>query len=58
LSALILELVRGRGRITISEAIELTGANRGTLKDHFNMLVKKNYLARHGSGRGSWYGLS
>jgi len=58
LSVQILEIVRERGRITISEAVKLTGASRGTLKDHFNVLVKKNYLARHGSGRGSWYGLS
>lgn len=57
LSVQILEIVRERGRITTSEAVKLTGASRGTLKDHFNTLVKKSYLARHGSGRGSWYGL-
>jgi len=58
LSVQILELVRDRGRITISEAVELTSGSRGTLKDHFNSLVKKNHLVKHGSGRGTWYGLS
>lgn len=55
LSLQIIEFARGHGRITISEAISLTGANRNTLKQHFRALVAQGYLALHGSGRGAWY---
>lgn len=55
LSLQIIEFARGHGRITISEAISLTGANRNTLKQHFRALVAQGHLALHGSGRGAWY---
>jgi Fic family protein len=51
----ILEHVRAHGRITIGEAVTLTGANRNALKVHFRLLVEKGHLALHGSGRGAWY---
>ncbi len=57
LSVQILDYVKNHGRITMSEAITVTGASRGTIKDHISSLVKKNQLAKHGSGRGTWYSL-
>lgn len=57
LSVQILDLVRDRGRITIGEAITLTGASRNTLKHHFKMLLERGLLVLHGRGRGAWYDL-
>jgi Fic family protein len=57
LSLQILEHVRSHGRITVAEAVALTGASRNTLKVHFRSLVDKNHLVLHGSGRGAWYAL-
>lgn len=55
LSLQILELVKSRGRITISEIVTLTGANRNTVKKHLETLVADKHLQRNGSGRGVWY---
>ena len=55
LSLQIVEFAREHGRITIGEAIRLTGASRNTLKGHFRTLVEKGHIARHGRGRGVWY---
>lgn len=57
LSVRVLELTRERGRITVAEAAKLTGANRNTIKDHLSALTHAGHLARHGKGRGTWYGL-
>ena len=57
LSLAIIEFAREHGRITISEAVKLTGANRNTLKQHFRSLVESGKLDQHGKGRGVWYGL-
>jgi Fic family protein len=57
LSVQVLELTRERGRITVAEAATLTGANRNTIKDHLSALTRAGHLARHGKGRGTWYGL-
>lgn len=57
LSVQVLELTRERGRITVAEAAKLTGANRNTIKDHLSALTRAGHLARHGKGRGTWYGL-
>jgi len=53
----IVEFARGHGRVTIGEAIKLTGASRNTLKQHFRVLVERGTLNQHGSGRGVWYDL-
>jgi len=53
----IVEFAREHGRITIGEAIKLTGASRNTLKQHFRRLVERGHLNLHGSGRGVWYEL-
>lgn len=58
LSVEIVEYVRQHGRATMGEIMRLTGASRNTLKDHLAQLVEKQHLARHGTGKGSWYALS
>lgn len=57
LSLQIVEFAREHGRITMSNAIKLTGSNRNTLKQHLRNLVEKAHLSQHGSGRGAWYEL-
>ncbi len=57
LSLRIVEFAREHGRVTIGEAVKLTGASRNTLKQHFRALVERGYLNQHGSGRGVWYEL-
>ena len=57
LSLQVVEFAREHGRVTIGEAIRLTGASRNTLKQHFRALVQRGYLNQHGSGRGVWYDL-
>lgn len=57
LSLQIVEFAREHGRVTMAEAIKLTGASRNTLKQHFRDLTERNHLEQHGSGRGVWYGL-
>ena len=58
LSTRLLDLCREHGRLTVAMAVELTGANRNTVKDHLSRLTRAGHLARHGAGRGAWYGLS
>ena len=58
LSVRLLDLSREHGRLTVAMAVELTGANRNTVKDHLNRLTRAGRLARHGAGRGTWYSLA
>lgn len=57
LSLQIVEFTREHGRISIGEAITLTGAGRNTLKPHFKNLVERGHLVQQGKGRGTWYSL-
>jgi len=57
LAVQILDHARQHGRVTIGDMIRVTGASRNTLKEHFRSLVEKRHLARHGTGKGSWYAL-
>jgi Fic family protein len=57
LSLQIVEFAREHGRVTMGDAIRLTGSSRNTLKQHFRALVERGYLNHHGSGRGAWYAL-
>jgi Fic family protein len=57
LSLQIVEFAREHGRITMGDAIRLTGGNRNTLKQHFRALVEQGHLGQHGAGRGVWYEL-
>ena len=57
LSLQIVEFAREHGRITMGDAIKLTGGSRNTLKQHFRALVGQGHLKLQGSGRGVWYEL-
>ena len=57
LSVHLLNLCREHGRLTVAMAVELTGANRNTVKDHLSRLTKAGHIFRHGAGRGTWYTL-
>lgn len=57
LSLQIVEFAREHGRVTMRDAIKLTGSNRNTLKQHFRDLIERGHLEQHGGGRGAWYGL-
>jgi len=57
LSLRIAEFAREHGRVTMGDAIRLTGASRNTLKQHFRALTELGHLNQHGSGRGVWYDL-
>jgi Fic family protein len=57
LSLKIVEFAREHGRVTIGEAMRLTGASRNTLKQHFRNLVERGTLNQRGGGRGVWYEL-
>lgn len=56
LSLQILELAKEHGRLTISQIVQITGANRNTVKKHLQALVSANHLSQHGQGKGTWYG--
>lgn len=55
LSLQIVEFTREHGRMTMADAIRLTGGSRNTLKQHFRALVEQGHLNQLGSGRGVWY---
>lgn len=55
LSQELLGIVDGHGRITVRQAVTLTGANRNTIKHHLNQLVTAGRLVQRGVGRGTWY---
>lgn len=57
LSIQILDILKDRGRLTIGEAVAITGSNRNTLKPHFKNLLEKGFIELHGRGRGAWYSL-
>ncbi len=51
----VVDLVRERGRATISQIQELTGTNRNTLKIRLRKLVNNSFLEQHGRGKGTYY---
>jgi DeoR/GlpR family transcriptional regulator of sugar metabolism len=58
LSVQILELARERGRVSVAEAVKVTGISRNTVKVHLRTLADQGHLTRHGAGRGAWYALT
>ena len=58
LSLTIIELARDRGRISITETTDITGANRNTVKVHLRRLTEAGHLVRHGAGKAAWYVLA
>ncbi|MFN0300302.1 MAG: DUF977 family protein [Burkholderiales bacterium] len=57
LSLQIVEFAREHGRVTMADAIRLTGSSRNTLKQHFRSLVERGHLEQQGGGRGVTYRL-
>jgi Fic family protein len=57
LSLQILQLVKSRGRATISDIVTITNANRNTIKKHLETLVGTKHLKKNGVGKGTWYSL-
>ena len=57
LSLTIIDFARNHGRVTMAQAIRLTGASRNTLKMHFRSLQAKGTLVQRGRARGTWYEL-
>lgn len=55
LSLQIVEFAKAHGRVTVADAVRLTGVSRNTLKQHFRNLNEAGHLERQGSGRGVWY---
>jgi Fic family protein len=55
LSVQILDLAKAHGRITNGQIVDVTSANRNTVKKHLQMLVSANHLVQHGSGKATWY---
>lgn len=56
LSLQIIDAAREHGRVTISGIVNLTGANRNTVKKHLAALVGAHHLSQHGTGKATWYG--
>ena len=55
LSDKILRLFRSEKRLTISDFVLLTKANRNTVKVRVRELVKSGHLSKHGKARATWY---
>lgn len=55
LSIEIVDLVKTHGHLKIAQIVELTGANRNTLKKHLSDLVAARYIAKQGTGKGTTY---
>ena len=53
----ILDHARDHGRVTVADAVTITGVSRNTLKLHFKLLRERGLLVLHGQGRGAWYSL-
>jgi Fic family protein len=58
ISLQIIAAVTEQGRVTIGGIVRLTGANRNTVKKHLASLVEAKHLAQHGTGKGTWYGIT
>ena len=55
LSVQIVDLVKKHGQLKIAQIVELTGANRNTVKKHLSDLVISNHLTKQGVGKGTVY---
>ncbi len=58
LSVQILDTARDRGRVSVADAVQVTGTSRNTIKGHIQALLAAGHLRRHGAGRGTWYSLA
>ncbi len=55
LSIRIMDFAKEHGRVSIGEMVRFNGTSRNTLKQHFRVLVEKNYLTKQDGGRTTWY---
>ena len=55
LSVEIIDLVKKHGSLKNAQIVELTGANRNTVKKHLADLVATNHLQKQGIGKGTVY---
>lgn len=55
LSARILDAIKERGRLNVSQLEELTRANRNTIKVRLRELVAAGRIRQHGKARATWY---
>lgn len=55
LSIEIVDLVKKHGQLKIAQIVELTGANRNTVKKHLGDLVGSNQITKQGVGKGTVY---
>jgi Fic family protein len=55
LSLQILEALRAKERLTITQLASIIGANRNTLKVHLRRLVAAGRVRQHGKARATWY---
>lgn len=58
IAAQLIELTREQGRLTMADAVTLSGVNRNTLKQHFRTLVQDGHLTLRGRARGAWYSIA
>lgn len=58
LSIHILEQIQERGRTTIKEIEDITGANRSTIKVRLRELVSEHHIIQQGKARATWYTLA
>jgi hypothetical protein len=54
----LLELVKAKGRITISEASMLTRSNPTQIRRYLDALVTGHHLQKHGTTKGMWYSMN
>lgn len=57
LSEQIIKLLTEHGKLSISELVKLTEANRNTIKKRLRELLKASQIVSHGRGRGTFYAL-
>ena len=55
LSVEIVDLVKKHGQLKLAQIVELTGANRNTVKKHLGGLVATNNITKKGVGKGTVY---
>lgn len=53
----IIKALRERGRLSIAELADITGANRNTMKVRLRELVAAGRIRQHGKARATWYSL-
>jgi Fic family protein len=53
----VLKALRAQERLTIAELVEITGANRNTIKVRLRELVAAGRVRQHGKARATWYSL-